>query len=62
MGKGTLMKIKEQIEKVYPELADDVDVFMRRVILIQDDSDGKGEYLAEWNYSKPKPEGLKLGK
>jgi len=56
------MKIKEQIEKVYPELADDVDVFMRRVILIQDDSDGKGEYLAEWNYSKPKPEGLKLGK
>jgi hypothetical protein len=31
-------------------------------IILQDDSDGVGAYIAEWKYSKPIPEGLTLGK
>jgi hypothetical protein len=30
--------------------------------VLQDDADGKGAYIAAWNYSKPIPDGLKLGK
>jgi len=30
-------------------------------ILLQDDGDGV-QYIAEWNYSKPIPKGMKLGK
>lgn len=56
------MKIQDEICKIYPELNDLPDIFLSRVILIQDDSDGKGEYIAQWNYSKPIPDGLKLGK
>lgn len=56
------MKLHEQIVEVYPELKDNMDIFMSRVILIQDDSDGEGEYIAEWNYEKPLPKGMKLGK
>jgi len=31
-------------------------------IWLQDDSDGIGAYIAKWDYSKPIPKGLKLGK
>ena len=31
-------------------------------IYLCDDADGKGAYITKWNYSKPIPEGLKLGK
>jgi hypothetical protein len=31
-------------------------------ILLRDDSDGQGAYIAKWDYSKPIPEGLSLGK
>jgi hypothetical protein len=31
-------------------------------IWLQDDSDGLGAYIAAWNYTKPIPDGLKLGK
>jgi len=54
------MGIYEQIIAVYPELTDS-DIF-RKDIIIQNDSDDKGDWLREWNYSKPIPEGLKLGK
>jgi len=30
--------------------------------LLQDDSDGNGAYIAKWEYSKPLPEGMKVGK
>jgi hypothetical protein len=29
---------------------------------VQNDSDGHGTYIAEWNYSKPIPDGMKVGK
>ena len=53
------MNIIEIIKESYPELtdADFVDK-----IQIRDDSDDFGQYIAKWDYSKPIPKGLKLGK
>jgi len=31
-------------------------------IVLRDDSDGEGIYIEKWEYSKPIPDGLKLGK
>ena len=60
------MTIYEKIIQIYPELANPqeglLDPFANRTILIRDDSDGYGEYLAKWEYSKPLPEGFVLGK
>jgi hypothetical protein len=52
--------IYEEIIEVYPELSDSV-LFDKNIIL-QNDSDGAGDYIAKWDYSKPIPEGMKLGK
>lgn len=53
----------EQIVEIYPELADnDYDLFARGIVRVQDDSDGQGAYIAAWNYEKPLPAGMKLGK
>lgn len=54
------MTLYEQIIEVYPEL-EGSDLFIKDIIL-QDDSDGLGAYIAKWDYSKPIPDGLKLGK
>lgn len=58
------MKLWEQIIEVYPELADNnYEQFGDfGSIRLQDDSDGQGAYIAKWEYSKPIPKGLKLGK
>jgi hypothetical protein len=50
----------ETIIAAYPEI--DSDVFKNGIIVLQNDSDNKGDYIAEWNYSKPLPDGLKVGK
>jgi hypothetical protein len=55
------MDLFTQITKAYPELTDK-DFFDDGVIMLRDDSDGVGAYIAKWDYSKPIPEGLKLGK
>jgi len=55
------MDLFTQITNVYPELTDaDFDP-KGGSILLADDGDGVC-YIAEWNYSKPIPTGLKLGK
>ena len=51
----------EQIIAYYPELTD-ADFAPQGCIELRDDSDGKGAYIAKWEYSKPIPAGLKLGK
>ena len=57
------MELWEQITQVYPELTDkDFLAFSNGTLRLQDDADGQGAYIAEWNYSKPIPDGLKLGK
>jgi len=57
------MTLYETIIATYPELADINDLkFWTKTINLQDDSDGIGAYIAKWDYSKPIPEGLTLGK
>ncbi len=51
----------EQIIAVYPELTIEDFRPQSGCITLQDDGDGV-VYIAEWNYSKPIPEGMKLGK
>ena len=53
------MELYKTIIAEYPELAE---VNFEKLIVLQDDSDGVGGYIREWNYSKPIPAGLKLGK
>jgi hypothetical protein len=54
------MDLFTKIKEVYPELTSD-DFGTRGSIRLQDDGDGI-QYIALWNYSKPLPTGLKLGK
>ena len=54
------MTIQETIYAAYPEL-EDADLLSVGINL-QDDSDGKGAWLVKWQYSKPMPDGLTLGK
>jgi hypothetical protein len=57
------MTLYNQIIAVYPELTitPENDEFYKGTILLVDDGDGI-TYIKEWNYSKPIPAGLKLGK
>lgn len=55
------MDLYNQIIKAYPELTNE-DFAGRGKIRLQDDSDGVGAYIVKWEYSKPIPEGLTLGK
>jgi len=57
------MDLYSQIIEVYPELkiTEQDDPFFKGIVKLQDDGDGV-QYIAEWNYSKPIPDGLKLGK
>ena len=55
------MNLYEQIIAVYPEL-EGTDEFAFGSIRLQDDADGKGAYIAKWEYSKPLPAGMKVGK
>jgi len=52
--------VYEQIIAVYPELT--TQEFINGTIVLQDDADGLGAYIAVWNYDKPIPQGMKLGK
>jgi hypothetical protein len=44
----------DKIIIIYPELTLQ-DFGIRGKIQIQNDSDGKGDYIKEWNHSLPKP-------
>ena len=55
------MTIYETIIATYPEL-ERTKVFEDCVIYLENDSDGIGTWIREWNYSKPLPEGLVVGK
>jgi len=49
------------IKSAYPELRDEDFLPKRGKINLEDDGDGI-QYISKWEYSKPIPEGLKLGK
>jgi hypothetical protein len=55
------MTLYEQIIAAYPELTD-ADFSPYGVIKLRNDSDQLGDYIEKWEYSKPIPKGLKLGK
>jgi hypothetical protein len=51
------MTLAEQIIKAFPEL-EGTQVFTDGTINLQNDSDGSGDYIASWNYSKDIPKNL----
>ena len=55
------MELWEKIITAYPEIQP-TDDFSKLGIVLQDDSDGAGAYIAKWDYDKPIPDGLTLGK
>jgi hypothetical protein len=54
------MKLWQKIIEAYPEIKPD-DFFPDLGIYLSDDGDGI-DYIVKWEYSKPIPEGLTLGK
>ena len=47
------MTLYEKIKAIYPELTDND---FLTVITLQNDSDGKGDYIKEWNHpTLPRP-------
>ena len=51
----------EKIIKLYPELTSDDFHPLRGTIIVQNDSDGKGDYIAKWEHptlAKPTAEQL----
>ena len=42
------MSLYEKIMKIYPSLKDED---FNTVIILQNDSDGKGDYIAKWEHS-----------
>ena len=55
------MNLYEKIITAYPELTDG-DFGLSGIIRLRNDSDGLGDFIEKWEYSKPIPDGLKLGK
>ena len=55
------MALWQKIIETYSEI-EPTDDFRQLGIFLKDDGDGLGEYIEKWEYSKPIPEGLKLGK
>lgn len=54
------MDLYYRIKEIYPEI--EINEFsINGSIKLQDDGDGI-QYIAKWEYSKPIPEGLTLGK
>ena len=49
------MQLSEKLINIYPELETIPNWGLTRLIVIQDDSNGLGAYIKEWNYHKPQP-------
>jgi hypothetical protein len=56
------MSLIETILDIYPELAENINLFFDGTIILVNDSDGLGDYIEKWEYFKPIPKGLTLGK
>jgi hypothetical protein len=56
------MSLYDLIIEAMPELENSVEFGIKCSILLQNDADQVGDYIAKWEYSKPIPQGLKLGK
>jgi hypothetical protein len=52
------MTLSQKIKTIYPQL---IDLDFETVVILQNDSDGKGDYIALWNHptlTKPTQEQL----
>ena len=50
------MTLYEKIISIYPSLVNDDFHIIRGTIILQNDSDGKGDYIAKWEHpTLPKP-------
>jgi hypothetical protein len=56
------MRLPEQIKAAYSEIIDEDFSPLTGSIHLKNDGDGLGDYIAKWDYFKPIPEGLTLGK
>jgi hypothetical protein len=54
------MALIDLIIEQLPELVDAK--VIGKTILLQNDSDGLGDYIKAWDYDQPIPDGLTLGK
>ena len=55
------MNLYEKIKQLYPQLTD-IDFAPNGTIRLQNDSDGKGDYIAKWEHpTLPKPTDEQLG-
>lgn len=48
----------DKIKLIYPQLTDND---FLTVIILQNDSDGKGDYIAKWEHTLPRPTDEQLG-
>lgn len=48
----------EKVIEALPELADNKEPFQSMQIILQNDSDGSGDYIAKWEYKDPLPASL----
>jgi len=57
------MSLYDDLIAALPELADKPQEFVSTgSILLQNDGDDAGDYIAKWDYTKPLPKGFKVGK
>jgi hypothetical protein len=56
------MNLYQSILAALPELADKPSEFIHGSIELRNDGDGSPDYIYKWNYSKPLPNGFKVGK
>jgi hypothetical protein len=53
----------DKIKQLYPQLEDKDFIPILGTILLQNDSDGKGDYIAKWDHpTLPRPTEAQLGK
>jgi hypothetical protein len=50
----------DKIKQLYPQLTD-ADFIPSGTITLQNDSDGKGDYIAKWEHTLPRPTDEQLG-
>lgn len=53
------MTLYEKVLEAFPELVENQEAFINRGIVLQNDCDGTGDYIAKWDYSKALPQELK---
>ena len=56
------MALYDDLIAALPELTEADFAPVTGTIILQNDSDGAGDYIAKWEYSKMLPDGMKVGK